>query len=66
MGGATGLGVLLLAADESEKTFRHGERRGEKRQVVVDLGVSSQVVEKTMWTFSVIAGSAVNSRLKSV
>ena len=43
--GAAGLRVLLLAADEAQKTLGHGERRHQQRAVVVDLGVRGEVVE---------------------
>ena len=45
VGGAACPGVFRFAANEAEKTFSHGERRDEKRAVVVDLGVRGEVVE---------------------
>ncbi len=43
--GTAGLGVLLLAADEAEEAFGHGEGGDEQGAVVVDFGVGGEVVE---------------------
>ena len=45
VGGASGLGVFLLAADQAQEALGHGQRRHQQRAIVVDLGVRGQVVE---------------------